>query len=146
MENITVARLLIETRFFDEAWWGAAEPLYLSVLSRHPGGPVGRIRGVRFEDIECRSESGIYIGGAPQEPSSIDEITLQNVSLKLIPSTRYPGNYVDLRPGAGETKYSRTPHTGCTIVDASRVRLVNCSIEGQVKTQRAPGFTQLPAV
>jgi hypothetical protein len=55
-------------------FWGAAEPIAITVLSRKPETQVGTIRNIRFSNIFCTGENGILLYG--ERPGLIDRIFL----------------------------------------------------------------------
>lgn len=96
-ENLVFSDLVIETRFYPGEWWGAAEPIHISNLPRRRGQQSGgEVRGVTFSNIRCKSESGIFLYGAPGSP--IRDIVLQNVDVEIAKSGPNPGGFYDLRP------------------------------------------------
>lgn len=109
VENVIFSNMTVETRLFDEHWWGKAEPIYVTAIPRfgeraqaselpdwNPDGGLGRIRNVRFSNILCRSENGAFIAGSPR--SLIQDITLDNVRLEIDKWTKWPGGKHDRRP------------------------------------------------
>jgi hypothetical protein len=96
IENISFSNCIVETRLFHERYWGRAEPIYVTSVSRHDGDPAGKIRDVRFRNIRCRSENGIVLHGSPDAPLS--DITLDDVRVDLVNSSKWKGGHLDLRP------------------------------------------------
>jgi hypothetical protein len=107
VENVLFANLTIETRLFEDHWWGKAEPIYVTALHRfqhspeslptwNPTGAVGQVRRVRFSNILCRGENGAFLAGSPDSP--LDDVVLENVRLEVDKWTRWPGGRQDRRP------------------------------------------------
>jgi polygalacturonase len=96
IENVLVHNLTIETRLFHPDWWGAAEPISITALPRTAGGKIGRIRGVRFDQIVARGEGGVLISGS--DASVLEDIVLNNVHLEVRRTTEFPLGRFDLRP------------------------------------------------
>lgn len=100
IENVFFHNLTIETRLFHpEMFWGAAEPIAITVLRRTEETKVGFIRNVRFSNIFCQAENGILLYG--EETDHISDITFDRVALKLHNVTKYPKGNHDLRPTVG---------------------------------------------
>ncbi len=108
VENVIFANMVVETRLFDSHWWGKAEPIYVTAIRRfsqegesgnetwNPGNQLGKVRHVRFSNILCRSENGIFIAGSPD--SLIEDVVLDNVRVELNKTSKWPGGIHDRRP------------------------------------------------
>lgn len=108
IENVQFSGFQIETRLFEHHYWGHAEPIHISAVSRtfrqtdgrtmpyNPESKLGRIRGVKFSDIEARSEGGIVFYGSPD--SMIEDVSLRGIDLRLEKWSKWPGGYLDIRP------------------------------------------------
>lgn len=99
-ENIIFKNISIETQRFSEGWWGSAEPIYVTCCTREEGMIIGTIKNVVFEDIDCKTENGIFIYS--DIPGAIEGITLKNINLNFRRVTEYPLSQYDLRPWKGE--------------------------------------------
>ena len=97
VENALFSNINIDTRHFSgEHWWGGAEPIAVTALPRKESTTLGHIKNVRFTNINCCSENGILLYG--DTPDRIQNITFENVSLKLEAKTNWKRDYHDLRP------------------------------------------------
>ncbi len=99
VENVAFSNCTIETRRFHPLYWGNGEPIYVTSVPRNDGDAAGRIRDIRFHNIRCRSEAGIFIEGS--EGAEIEDVLLENVSLDLVAKSKWPGGRHDLRPMHG---------------------------------------------
>jgi len=97
VENVIFSNMIVETRYFFEDWWGAAEPIYVVALPEYPGGPIGTIRGVTFSNIRARSENGIFVAGSPDR-CTVEDIVFDNVRLHLDKWSKWDGGRHDRRP------------------------------------------------
>jgi hypothetical protein len=98
IEDLIFSDITIETRLHNGQWWGNAEPIHISSASRFGGRPAGNVRNIQFNNIMATAEHGILLYG--QEESSLDNIRLYNVHLKIVKGKEtlgYGGNF-DLRP------------------------------------------------
>ena len=109
VENIVFSDMIIETRLFEEHWWGKAEPIYVTAIPRfgenpppaelpswNPKGALGRVHNVRFCNILCRGENGVFIAGS--ECSPITDLVLDGVRVEVGKTSKWPGGKHDRRP------------------------------------------------
>ncbi|MBR2889261.1 MAG: glycoside hydrolase family 28 protein [Oscillospiraceae bacterium] len=100
IENVSFRNIAIQTQLFKkEFFWGAAEPIAITVLKRKPGAPVGTVRSIRFSDIFCQSENGVFLYA--EDENAIEDICFRNVTLELQRTTDYKTGFHDLRPSTG---------------------------------------------
>ena len=136
IENVIFSNILIESRLFADVWWGKAEPIYVTAFKRAPGtlhrfaagetqGRIGRVRNIRFSNIVCRGENGVYISGC--DDSRIENLVLDNVQVEINKSTRYPGGLYDRRPCDVEG-IVRRDNAGIFVTAADDVTVRNCRI------------------
>lgn len=97
VRNVSVSDVIIETRRFAENWWGCAEPIAVTALDRDAHTPGGTVSDVRFFNVTCRGENGVLLYG---EAGRIRNVLLDNVSVSLVETSRWPKHCYDLRPGA----------------------------------------------
>ena len=124
-ENVLFSNMIVENRFFSPEYWGAAESIHVSMLPRFLNSPVGKIRNIRFSNLLCRSENGIYLSGCQESP--LEDIALENVRLELNKWTKWEGGVIDTRPGHG-TAASRGKIAGIFCQQAKNVTLRHCDI------------------
>lgn len=96
IENVSFSNCMVQTRLFHDRYWGRAEPIYVTAVARHDGDPAGKIRDVRFFNIRCRSENGIFLHGSPDAP--LENIRLENVKVDLDHHSKWSGGRIDCRP------------------------------------------------
>ena len=99
IEDILFSNMSIETRIFDDRWWGRGEPIYVKALPWTEHDKVGHIRRVRFENIKARGENGILVWG--ERPDRIEDIQFENIRFTLEKWSKYPTGQLDLRPCHG---------------------------------------------
>ena len=100
IENVSFTNCIVETRLFHEKYWGRAEPIYVTAVPRHDGDPAGKIRDVRFANIRCRGENGMVVHGWPG--SLIENLSLENVRMEVVKTSKWPTGQIDLRPTHGQ--------------------------------------------
>ena len=97
IENVIFNNLVIQTELrYPNVFWGAAEPIAITVFKRKEDTEVGRIQGILFHNIRCEGENGILMYA--EQPGAISDVTFQNVSLSLRQFTDYEKGRHDLRP------------------------------------------------
>lgn len=122
--NILFSDCIVETRFFSTDWWGRGEPIYVTAYPWHD--QVGKIRNVRFRNILCRSENGVYISGLTAD--LVAGVVLDGVRVELDRWSSWPGGEYDRRPfDSGELIYA-SPTSGIHIDKATDVTIRNCEI------------------
>lgn len=97
VENILFSNMVIETRLFHDDWWGRSEPIYVTALPREAGHPVGKVRNIRFHNILCRGESGIFVRGCPE--SRPENLVFSDVRVEISKTSKHAGGVYDGRPG-----------------------------------------------
>ncbi len=109
IENMLFSNIIMETKL-NTGWWGAGEPIHISEIpltksqANDSTKKNGRIRNIRFSNMMLKTEAGIVFYG--YSPNSIENITLENISMQFTSSplnVSYGGN-LDLRP-AFDIKY-----------------------------------------
>lgn len=109
IENVFFHNITIETRLFHpEMFWGAAEPIAITVLRRTEETKVGTIRNIRFSNIFCKAENGILLYG--ENAGHIEGVSFDRVSLTLHNVTKYPKGNHDLRPTVGAKTLQEHAH------------------------------------
>jgi polygalacturonase len=100
IEDVLFSNVTIETRLFDDRWWGNGEPIYVKALPWTNKDKVGQIRNIRFQNIKARAENGILVWG--ESPDRIVDIHFDNIQLTLAKWTKFPADRLDLRPCQGQ--------------------------------------------
>ncbi len=96
IENVLFANITVETGFQPHKWWGAAEPIHISHFPRTPATKLGHVRNIRFSNILCHSENGIFLMGWTNSP--LENIVLDNVRAEIAKTSNVPGGFYDERP------------------------------------------------
>jgi hypothetical protein len=105
VENLIFSNVVSETRLIDGPWWGAGEPVSMTVARwaypSWPDAPVetaGRIRHVVFNNMIANSQSPIVIYSTV--PGLIEDVTFRDLTLTMQANDlqRILGGNLDLRP------------------------------------------------
>lgn len=130
-ENILFSNIVVETRVYDEAWWGRGEPIYVSAFPWQT--EIGLARNIRFVNILARGESGVHISA--ERPGLLENIVFDNVRVELDKWTDVEGGYMDRRPYSGEPKVYKAPIPAFYIENAEGIVLRNCEAAWGENTQ-----------
>jgi polygalacturonase len=102
IENVIISHVNIDTRLHTGDWWGNGEPIHISAIRGKENVKLGKIKNLKFENINCKSENGILLYGA--EESIIEDISFNNVTFEFTDSelNDVAGGNIDLRGCSGE--------------------------------------------
>lgn len=125
VENVMFSNMTIETRLFDERWWGRGEPIYISSTPRRNKDSSGHIRHVRISNVLARSENGAIVRA--EQPGRVEDVVLENVRIELDKTSKWDGSRQDLRPREGEGM-PKLSTNGFTVHNAKNVSLRNCEV------------------
>jgi len=126
VKNVSFSNIIIETRRFADCWWGAAEPIVLTTHSRNEGVPSGHISNVRFYNITCDGENGVFLSGA--DDNHIEDVLFENVRVTLRKTSKWERGLYDLRPGFGQG-IEKIVSPGFLMRRADKITLRNCSVD-----------------
>ena len=105
VENLLFSNVVIETRLIDGPWWGAGEPISMTVAQwSYPSWPdvpaatAGRIRHVVFNNMIAKSQAPIVIYSTV--PEHIEDVTFRGLELTMQANAlqQILGGNLDLRP------------------------------------------------
>ncbi len=115
VSDVTFSNMTVDCHLYSDVWWGKSEPIYITSYPRAVGnhkdagwrfpkgatkGACGKVSNIRFNNINCKSENGIYIGC--DEPGKVSDIVFNNVDVDFVKTTTLPGMVYDRRPCVGE--------------------------------------------
>ena len=113
--NVTFSNMTVDCHLYSDVWWGKSEPIYVTSYPRAVGnhkdagwrfpkgatkGSCGEVSDIRFVNINCKTENGIYLGC--DTPGKVRDILFDNVTLDLVKTSPYEGGVYDRRPCEGE--------------------------------------------
>ncbi len=138
VEDVLISDCVIESRHFHDAWWGNAEPIYVTAIPRRADTKVGTIRRVTLSNLLCRAENGIVIHGSPDAP--IEDLRLDGIRLDIATLSKWPGGRLDLRPMNGAEHGGLNPggNPGVLVRHAKDVvlREIEVRFQGEAKPWR----------
>lgn len=113
--NVTFSNITLDCHMFSDVWWGKAEPIYVTSYPRAvennkdagwrfpkgaTEGKCGEVHNIFFNNINCISENGCFVGG--DTPTKVNGVYFNNVNIQLQKSTNYNTGVYEKRPCAGE--------------------------------------------
>lgn len=113
--DVVFSNMIVDCHLFSDVWWGKSEPIYVTSYPRAVGNhkdagwrfPKGAVKGecgevsrIRFHNISSTSENGIFLGC--DVPGKVKDIIIDDVNLRLVKTTAWPGGVYDRRPCDGE--------------------------------------------
>ncbi|HVS51033.1 MAG TPA: glycosyl hydrolase family 28 protein [Opitutaceae bacterium] len=96
VHDIVFRDIVFKARYHSDPWWGRGEAISFTALPRTEGAKLGKIHGVRVENVTGRAENSVRISGCRE--SRIDDVTFDNVAVTLDRETKYRGGVWDNRP------------------------------------------------
>ena len=126
VKNVSFSNIIIETRRFADCWWGCAEPITISTHDRDENTRSGHISNIRFTNITCDSENGVFLSGS--DGNHIEDVLFERVSVTMRSKSKWPKGMYDLRPGYGQ-KIEEIPSAGFYMRRADDVVLRNCRVK-----------------
>ena len=97
VKNVSFSNIIIETRRFADCWWGCAEPITISTHDRDQHTKSGHISNIRFSNITCDSENGVFFSGSVG--NEIEDVWMEKVQVTMRAKTKWQRGLYDLRPG-----------------------------------------------
>lgn len=141
--NVTFSNITLDCHLFSDVWWGKSEPIYVTSYPRARGnhkdagwrfpkgatkGECGEVSDIRFYNISAISENGIFIGC--DEPDKIKDIVLDNIKLKLVKTTAFPGGVYDKRPCESEG-FVNSPVYGLFTENVDKIEIKDFKVNGE---------------
>ncbi|KAM1853068.1 hypothetical protein ACFX14_009080 [Malus domestica] len=97
VSDITFSNINMITRYYDQSWWGRAEPIYVTTCPRHSKSKEGSISNLLFVNITSTSENGVFLSGS--KGGLLSDLRFINLDLTYRRWTNNAGGLVDYRPG-----------------------------------------------
>ena len=134
VENITFNDVVLDTRLIDGPWWGAGEPISISVAHwQYASWPqtesVGFIKHVRFANVVANSQSPVVIHSF--ETGHIEDIGFNGLSLSLHagPLTSIIGGNLDVQPTTPvDLGVTRQDFSAVVVHNAEQLSLTNLKV------------------
>lgn len=96
VQDVRFENIQIDTRRFQDSWWGKGECIYITSIKRTPEKPAGKINNISFSNITCNSENGIYIFA--EEEGDVTNLQFNQLSVEMKKKSRWKAGNYDLRP------------------------------------------------
>ena len=126
VRTVSFSDIIIETRRFADCWWGCAEPITISTHDRDQQTRSGHISNIRFRNITCDGENGVFLSGS--DGNHIEDVLFEDVHVTVRSDrSKWPKGLYDLRPGYGQ-RIEEIPSAGFYLRRADGVTLRGCSV------------------
>lgn len=126
VKNVSFSNITIRTRRFSPAWWGTAEPIYITSVNRDQDVVSGSIEQVRFSNIFCEGENGVLLYA--DQKGKIRNIFLDGLTLCLKQESVWPHRGYDLRPCQAQ-EWLDMPPAGLRAMGCEQLHLGSMSLE-----------------
>jgi len=127
IEHILFSNITVETRLYDDRWWGRGEPIQILALPWTKDYHNGVIRDIRFSNIVARGENGVVV--VSNEPGHIQDIVFDRVSLEVGQTTAWDGRRQDFRPfEIGPPAMPEIPVSGYLLRYAGGITWRDCTV------------------
>ena len=125
VERISFSNMIIETRLYDSAWWGRAEPICVTVYpwTRRLAG--GTVRDIRFSNLVCSGENGAVV--CAYRPGALSGIHFDRITLAIDKTTAWDGGHQDFRPTYLE-ELPAIPVSGFILRNVNDVTFRDCRV------------------
>ena len=124
IKKVVCSDPVIGTELRTPMWWGAGEPVHVQTLLPNAQARVGPVRRLRFTNLLCQGESGLYLCGDRDSP--IEDVVFENVEMLMERTSTLTGGYYDLRPGEGLNGLYRRSIAG--IINLCTCGMERCSV------------------
>ena len=126
VSNVIFRDIQFTSRYYSDPWWGRGEAISLTAIPRLPTTKLGTLRDIQIKNVTGQAENSVRINGTTN--SRIQNVSLENVSVKLDRWTKYKGGVFDNRPTKVLDPVETHNTPGISIRYADDVTLKNCSI------------------
>ena len=155
VSDLLISSCIIETRLFEDHWWGKAEPVYLTAVHRfgsemnragfsppawNAANDLGSISRVQISNLMARGENGVVVYGtrSAEGSSNIRDITFSNCRIEVVKTSKWPAGRIDIRPfdtlGPGfrdpehDPGLIDAPFSAASFTSADAVTMTNCDL------------------
>lgn len=135
LQNLLVSNVTVNTRRFDDIWWGKGEPIAITSYQRVPGeSKLSKISNVKFSNLILESENAIYISA--QEKNLISKINLNQIDFNLTQTSKWVEHFYDNRPfGAEHSGLFKAPLAGVYSQNIEDLELTGIKFQSDLTDQ-----------
>lgn len=126
VNNVSFSNIIIETRRFADCWWGCAEPITITTHDRDEHTKSGHISNIRFSNITCDSENGVFLSGS--SANKIENVVFEKVHVTMRAKSKWKKGLYDLRPGLNKG-IEEIASPGFFMRDVDGVTIRDCSVK-----------------
>lgn len=96
VEDVIFDKISFACHETPDGFWGSGEPLTITVLTRRPGTPAGRVKNVTASSLRGQAPGAINLWA--ETSGMISDVTLRDVELHQAPGALGSSQCYDLRP------------------------------------------------
>lgn len=131
-DNGTVSEIVFNniefvSRYHSDPWWGRGEAISFTAIPRNSDTKLGKIQNVIVKNVFGKAENSIRINGTKE--SIIENVKLENVSVKFERWTKYKGGLFDNRPTKVYDAIEYCDNPAISIRYAKDISILNSSIK-----------------
>ncbi|MGK9477837.1 glycoside hydrolase family 28 protein [Melioribacter sp. OK-6-Me] len=127
VSDIAFRNIEFISRYHSDPWWGRGEAISFTAIPRNPDTNSGIIRNILVKNVFGKAENSIRINGTKE--SIIENVTLENVSVKFERWTKYKGGLFDNRPTKVYEPIEYRDNPAISIKYSKNVSIVNSSVK-----------------
>jgi polygalacturonase len=127
VSDIVFSNIEFISRYHSDPWWGRGEAISFTAIPRNPDTKSGKIKNILVKNVFGKAENSIRINGTKE--SVIENVTLENVSVKFDRWTKYRGGLFDNRPTKVYEPIEHRDNPAISIRYAKDVSVLNSSIK-----------------
>lgn len=138
IHNIAFRDITFTSRFYSDPWWGRGEAISFTAIPRTPATRLGSLHDISVQNVTGHAENSVRVCGfraagagstsSSGAPSSIRDISFNNVSVTLARTTQYKGGLFDNRPTTALPSIEPHDTPGFSIEHADNVSLHDCTV------------------
>jgi hypothetical protein len=126
VSDVLFRGITFKARYHSAPWWGRGEAISFTAMPRKPGSVLGKISGVRVENVSGRAENSVRISGCAE--SRISDVAFDNVDVTFDRWTNYSGRLWDNRPTTALPGIETHDTPGIHVRYADNVSLRRCKV------------------
>jgi hypothetical protein len=131
IHGIAYKDITFTSRFYSDPWWGRGEAISFTAIPRTQQTKLGTLHDISVQNVTGHAENSVRVAGyrsAPDAPSSIHDVTFDNVKVTLNRTTQYKGGLYDNRPTTVLPAIEPHDTPGFSIEHADNVTLHDCTV------------------
>jgi hypothetical protein len=126
VSRVTFRDIHFISRYHSDPWWGRGEGISFTAHQRNPGGKLGKLHDITVRNVSGQAENSVRIHGSAA--SRIENVALENVSVRFGRWTKYPGAVYDNRPTKVVLPIEPHAMDAFSLRYVDQISLTNCAV------------------